>query len=112
MAKKTKKDTNWTWIIVSLIIGGAILGAGFINYKLKMKTIEINYRIEQAEKKDLETKLSNCYEGAQEIYLSSWNSACNLIGKNDKCSLPSDRADRLEEMKKDEIDRCIKLYGD
>lgn len=116
MAKKT--ETNKTWILVSLIIGAAILGYGLINYKYKMTALEYDLAEKQkilehneAEKQNKALNFNHCINSVRQAYVTNWNDACKDIGQADECLLPTYRADSIEEREKLGTDNCIRLYG-
>ena len=57
-----------------------------------------------------ERKLNQCLTNAEFSYYSCWNSHCKILGKENSCSLPFDRADRCKEERKEDKDYCFKKY--
>lgn len=49
----------------------------------------------------------SCVGDAATSYIADWQQNCKILGKSPYCSLPTKRANELEESSKDEQKRCL-----
>lgn len=74
------------------------------------KTLMLEKVAEEAKEAQREEKYNNCMMFAYTDYNTNWNSACTLAEKEAECSLPTYKADSLEEKWEQEKDRCVQMY--
>ncbi len=69
-----------------------------------MKKAE-NARLYLKEKQD---QYNNCMKTAREAYVSNWDDTCKLYRKPADCPLPRIHSERLDKIKRDKEDRCLR----
>ena len=57
-----------------------------------------------------ERKLNQCLTDAEFSYRWCWNSQCRLLGREENCELPFERADICKKQRKEDKDYCFKKY--
>lgn len=57
-----------------------------------------------------ENKLQDCLKRTKQGYNRNWNYSCGKLDREKDCSLPSDEAERLNEMYERERDICYDLF--
>jgi uncharacterized protein HemX len=109
-------------IIIAVIIGLAIVGFALVDQQTKLKVLQEQERMEtrEREKEQLRQdedeftrnqKLLTCKLVADEKRHGWWAKECKSQGSKEDCRLPEYNADRIDASNKNDIDNCIKLYG-
>ena len=127
-------------LISSLVIAGAILGYGYLNYLSKKEALKLeqeqNNQVliqEQATKAENERKYNECVAAAESYHEMWWNASCKNFGSSieyedqqvysksagkvitqkviSHCSLPSYNADQINAKRDKDIENCVKLYS-
>jgi len=112
---------------ISLIIGVSIAALSIAYYYvifipqrenrlIELQQTEANLKQKQEEEK--EDKLQNCLSKASADYDFNWNNYCKDFGidasgninRKDNCLLPKAKAEQVEEFRKNDEDKCFKLY--
>jgi len=135
-----KKQNTIIILFSSLIIAGAVLGYGYMNYLSKKEALRLeqehnNQVLLQAQeaKADNERKYNECVTTAENYHDSWWNGSCKVFGSNiqyedeqvysksagkiitqkviSHCSLPSYNADQINAKRDKDIENCVKLYS-
>ena len=82
-------------------------------YELEWKKFELETQKIEEEKKESQEKsqlLEDCLNRVTEQYTEFWNSACQKLGREDKCDLPTSWAESFEEGHQLEKENCFKQY--
>ena len=104
-------------VIISLIIGGSILGYGYLDYKYKKDALEQKVKSEQQEKIDRinkeaterqikdtrQTLLQNCLDEISERFTNA---------TKDRKSVPAEEAKLIVELYQKQRDECFKKYSE
>ncbi|MDF1498772.1 MAG: hypothetical protein P1P85_05495 [Patescibacteria group bacterium] len=80
---------------------------------LKQQEIELEKKLEAQKKYQeyrREENLNNCLTRAYDIYSTDWNRVCEIINKDNDCTLPKYRADDLWKVMQNNKDNCYKQY--
>lgn len=103
---------------IALIIGGAIVGYGYMDYKYKKEALEQKIKSEEQSKiKEEENKLNNqqkyleCRTIIEESKRDWWNKECKVRGLKEDCQLPFENGDRIREWAEKETNNCLKLIN-
>jgi hypothetical protein len=76
----------------------------------QLKLAELQRTSASEAKSERVQQIKTCLTEADTNYASLWDSACKAEKQEADCSLPSDRAQVIEQYKTEEKDLCFKLY--
>jgi len=76
----------------------------------QLKLAELQRTADSEAKAKRVQQIKTCLAEADSNYASVWGSACKAEKQEADCSLPSDKAQVIEQYKSDEKDLCFKLY--
>ena len=106
------KKLNLTYVIVALIIGGAIFGYGYLNYLNKQNQLaqeQAKQILETSEKLAKEEALDNCINTAYKDYSNTWNLRVKNSGSTDGTLFRYQYED-IEETRAKAEELCVKKY--
>lgn len=100
---------NWFKIAILIVVAFSLMG--YFSY-LNEKNALVNAKnLEEKLKRDNnELSLSFCLDDTDSLYTSSWDRACEGLDKEKDCSLPSSRADDLDNDRRLNREECFKRY--
>lgn len=101
------KSLNLTKVAV-LIAGAFIL---YVVYYTFIMLPEKKLAQAKAETERKESKMRICMMIASNDYDTSWESNCDMLNRGKDCALPVYLADDLNEVLKDDKDRCVKTWN-
>lgn len=106
-----KLNNQITAIVCCVVVGGSFLGLQYMKQSSIEKMAKEKQRQEEVAKLMKQIDIDKCYGETYDLYIKDWNSACELNGLKDNCSLPGYRADDLNKDRKDREAICIKRYN-
>lgn len=74
------------------------------------KQLEEDRRERERVRERREYLLEQCLEQAYDVYITGWNRDCEDRGLEKECGLPSNLAERWDELHQEDRDDCFKKY--
>lgn len=103
---KAKNELNWTYIIVAIIVGMAIIISTILIIRSSEKNSQGKYEFEQ----NKINALGLCLSDVNEIVQQNYDRFCQELGKESDCLLPENYAKVLQEGEKSEEAKCKAMY--
>lgn len=101
---KIKEDKIWLVILIPTIVVCLIV---FLLVKSSQERENEKIMYEILQEQDRQMKIDQCSKLVYENYSKEWDNACLLIGRPTGCALPMWSADRLNQIYKENLDRCL-----
>jgi len=120
-----KKNLSIVVVVIVAIIAGALLANNSKENKrkndLEQQRIQlakdkqeqdrIEYENEQAEKERRKASFDDCNQKAYADYVGNWNLTCENLSKEDNCTIPSYRANQLNDELTKQRELCDKVFN-
>lgn len=81
-----------------------------IDKKLIIKVLKKECEAEETIRKRNEYLLEECLQQAYHAYKKDWRGACEELGKEEDCDLPSSTSEKLNLLFKKRRDKCFRKY--
>ena len=81
-----------------------------IDKKIIIKVLKKERAKEEAIRKRNEYLLEECLQQSYYAYKKDWRGACEALGKEEDCNLPSSTSERLNRLFKERRDECFRKY--